>query len=140
MSYPYRPPHFVTVSHDKTLDFAGFMTSLYTYSEDSPEYLYNSFSAEYYRIFACSERSPRNPDVTMGRYETVHEDLYRFLAKVGVTEECLDDIQGFRRMNPSAHRHYSTYYTDSLVEQVYRYNRAIIDEFGYRFESASPDS
>ncbi len=136
MSYPHRPPHFVTVSHDKTLDFAGFMTSLYSYPEDSPEYLYNSFSAEYYRIFGCNEAVPRNPVIEMGRYETVHDDLHAFLARVGVDRECLDDIEGFRRMNPSPHRHYSTYYTDEVVDQVYRHNRAVIDEFGYRFDPA----
>ncbi len=51
ISYPYRPPHFISVSQDKSLDFEGFMGSLFTYPRDSEEYVYNSYSAEYYRIF-----------------------------------------------------------------------------------------
>lgn len=137
MSYPHRPPHFITVSKDKTLDFAAFMKNLYTYPRDSAEYLYNSFSAEYFRIFSCGDDAPSNPAVEMGRYETVHADLYRFLEKVGVDQECLDEIDGFRSMNPSPHRHYSTYYTDEIVASVYEHNRAVIDEFGYRFSPGS---
>lgn len=68
-------------------------------------------------------------------FETVHDDLYRFLDRVGFDRECLDDIEGFRKINPSKHRHYSSYYTDALVEQVYDHAKPIIDEFGYQFET-----
>jgi len=43
--------------------------------------------------------------------------------------------RGFRKINPSKHRHYSTCFTDTLVEQVYEHAKPIIDEFGYRFET-----
>jgi hypothetical protein len=86
------------------------------------------------RIFSCSEERPRNPRVEMGRYETVHEDLRQFLASVGVSQDCLDEIATFRTMNNSRHNHYSTYYTDSLAEQVYLRDRAVIDEYGYQLE------
>lgn len=134
MSYPYRPPHFITVSRDKSLEFPQFIESLYSFPKDSLEYLENSFSAEYYRIFGCSEAQPRNPRVAMGRYETVHDDLHRFLSTVGVAQECLDEVSTFRKMNPSAHDHYSAYYDDELVDLVYRHEQAIIDEFGYEFD------
>lgn len=135
MSYPHRPPHFITVSQDKTLAFPDFMENLYRYPADSEEYIDNSFSAKYFHIFSCTPDHPRNDQVEMGRYETIHADLHRFLKRVGVTPECLDDIAGFRRMNPSAHRHFSTYYTDSVASQVYEHNRAVIDEYGYKLES-----
>jgi hypothetical protein len=137
MMYDHRPPHFMTVSQGKTLDFAGFMENLFTYPVDSEEYLYSSYSASYYEIFSCDANRPLNPQVEMGRYETIHDDLYRFLSKVGVEQACLDEIATFRRMNPSRHGHYSTYYTDSLAEQVYEHNRAFIDAFGYELERPS---
>ena len=133
--YDHRPPHFMTVSKDKTLDFAGFMTNLFRYPTNSEEYTYNSYSSEYYRIFSCSPRRPRNPKVVMGRYETIHDDLYAFLESVGVSNACLEEIHSFRMMNPSRHEHYSTYYTPELVEAVYEHNRPIIDEFGYEFDA-----
>jgi len=133
-TYDHRPPHFMTVSKDKTLDFGGFMENLDTYPLDSPEYLYSNYSDKYFRIFSCNENQPRNPRVEMGRYETVHDDLHRFLGKVGVDQACLDEIASFRRMNNSRHDHYSTYYTDSLAERVYMKDRAVIDEFGYELE------
>lgn len=134
-SYPYKPPHFMSVSKGKTLDFVEFMDAVYSLPVDSEEYIYNSYAAKYYHIFATGPQAPRNPDIEMGYFETVHDDLYRFLEKVGFEQECLDDIEGFRKINPSRHAHYSTYYTDSLVEQVYAHNKPIIDEFDYRFES-----
>ncbi|MDJ0663807.1 MAG: sulfotransferase family 2 domain-containing protein [Acidimicrobiia bacterium] len=140
-TYEHRPPLFMKVSEGKSLDFPEFMSNLYSYPKRSAEYKYNSFSAEYYRIFGCSPRRPRNPKVVMGRYETVHDDLYAFLETVGVSEACLEEIHSFRKMNPSQHEHYSTYYTPELVEAVYEHNRPIIDEFGYEFETpVSPGS
>ncbi len=136
MTYPHRPPLFMKVSRDKTLDFTGFMSSLFSYPTGSEEYRSNSFAAEYYRIFGCSPRRPRNPGVTMGRYETIHDDLHAFLRGAGVGDECLAEVHSFRRMNPSKHDHYSTYYTPALVEAVYEHNRPIIDEFGYEFETS----
>jgi hypothetical protein len=56
-------------------------------------------------------------------------------SRIGFDRECLDDIEGFRRINPSKHRNYSTYYTDALVEQVYEHTKPIIEEFDYRFEN-----
>lgn len=135
-SYDHRPPHFMTVSKDKTLDFAGFMENLATYPPDSEESLYNSYTDKYMRIFSCTADQPRNPRVEMGRYETVHEDLHRFLASVDVDQACLDEIATFRTMNNSRHSHFSTYYTDSLAEQVYLRDRAVIDEF--RYEISGP--
>ncbi|MCP3998403.1 MAG: hypothetical protein GY722_25560 [bacterium] len=135
--YPHKPPHFMTVSEGKTVDFAGFMTNLYRYPADSDEYTYNSFAEKYYRIFGCSPDHPRNPTVEIGHYETVHDDVHRFLSTVGVSEVCLDEIAGFRRMNNSRHAHYSSYYTPGLVDLVYRNNQEIIDEFGYEFETRS---
>ena len=136
MEYPYRPPHFMTVSEGKTVDFAGFVGNLRKYPPDSPEYLSNTFSAEYFRIFACSASRPRNPEVEMGRYESVHDDVHSFLSRAGVRSECLDEIATFRRINPSPHRHYSTYYTPGLAEQIYAHDRVVIDEFGYGFEAS----
>jgi hypothetical protein len=135
-AYGHRPPHFMTVSKGKTLDFAGFMENLYSYPPDSAEYIDNSFSAKYFDIFSCTPDHPSNERVEMGRYETIHADLRRFLASVGVSRECLDDINGFRRMNNSSHRHYSTYYTESIADQVYEHNRAVIEAYGYRLESS----
>lgn len=134
-SYPHKPPLFMAVSEGKTVDFAGFITNLYRYPVGSEEYEYNSFSAKYYRIFGCTPDSPRNPQVEIGRYESVHDDVYRFLSTVGVNQDCLDDIAGFRRMNNSPHAHYSTYYTPHLADLVYEHNREVIDEFGYEIES-----
>lgn len=134
-SYEHRPPHFITVSKDKTLDFAGFMENLYGYPPDSEEYVYNSFSANYFDIFSCTPDRPRNDRVEMGRYETIHADLRRFLATVGVGRECLEDIEGFSRMNNSKHQHYSTYYTESVADQVYEHDRAVIDAYGYQLEN-----
>lgn len=134
-TYEHRPPHFITVSKDKTLDFAGFIENLYTYPPGSPEYEYNSFSTKYFRIFSCTEDEPLNARVEMGRYETVHDDLHRFLSKVGIDQACLDEIASFRQINPSWHDHYSTYYTDALANLVYENNRVVIDTFGYELES-----
>ena len=111
------------------------MTNLYEYPVDSEEYEYNSFSAKYYRIFGCAEEQPRNPRVQMGKYENVHDDLYRFLSTVDVSQECLDDIATFRRVNNSWHDHYSSHYTPELADLVYEHNRAVIDEFGYEMET-----
>jgi len=133
--YDHRPPHFMTVSKDKTLDFAEFMKNLYNYPPGSDEYEYNSFATKYYRIFGCSPKKPINPKVVMGRYETIHDDLHAFLSTVGVSQECLDDIHGFRRMNNSRHDHYSNYYTPELADLVYEHNKPIIDAFGYELES-----
>lgn len=135
MKYPYRPPHFITVSRDKTLEFPEFMESLYSFPKDSPEYIANSFSAEYFRIFATSAQQPSNPRVDMGRYETVHADLHRFLSRVSVVRECLDEIATFRKMNPSPHQHYSRYYPEPLVELVREHEGVVIEEFGYEFEA-----
>ncbi len=135
MEYPHRPPHFMTVSRDKTVDFAGFIENWSRLDPDSPEYIYNSFSAEYFRVFSSTKERPRNPQVEMGRYETVHEDLRRFLAQVGVGEECLDEITSFRQMNPSRHKHYSTYYNDRLAQLVYEHNSEVVDEYGYEIVS-----
>jgi hypothetical protein len=134
-SYPYKPPHFMSVSQNKTLDFAGFMEAVFSLPVDSEEYIYNSYAAKYYRIFAATAQAPRNPEIEMGFFESVHDDLYRFLDRIGFDRECLDDIEGFRRINPSKHRHYSTYYTDTLVQQVYEHTKPIIEEFDYRFEN-----
>jgi hypothetical protein len=133
-SYPYQPPHFMSVSQGKTLDFVSFMESVFSCPRDSEEYIYNSYAAKYYRIFATTEQVPRNPNIEMGYFESIHDDIHRFLASVGVKQECLDDIEGFKKINPSKHQHYSSYYTDSLVELVYEHNKAIIDEYGYRFD------
>ncbi len=134
-SYPYKPPHFMTVSAGKSVDFAGFITNLYSYPIESEEYRYNSFSAKYFRIFGCTPESPRNPQVEIGRYETVHDDVHRFLSTIDVSQECLDEIADFRRMNNSQHEHYSTYYTPDLADLVYENNRIVIDEFGYELEA-----
>jgi hypothetical protein len=134
-TYPYEPPHFMSVSAGKTLEFSEFMERIYSYPEDSEEYIDNSFSAKFYHIFGTSEHEPRNSNIETGRFETIHDDLRRFLARVGFDQETLDEIGGFQRINNSRHGHYSTYYSDTLAEQVYEHNRPIIEEFGYTFES-----
>ncbi len=60
----------------------------------------------------------------MGYFESIHDDLHRFLAEVGVDQECSTISTGSEPMNPSPHRHYSTYYSQALVDQVYGHNRA----------------
>ncbi len=137
MSYPYRPPHFMTVSEDKTLDFAGFMQNLRRFPVDSPEFRYNSFSVEYFRIFGCDSERPRNPDIVMGRYESVHDDVIAFFERIGVIRACIDEVAAFRSMNPSRHGAYWKYYDDALAEGVYAADKAVIDEFGYQFGNST---
>ena len=135
MSYDYRPPHFMTVSRDKTLGFAEFMQNLRRFPVDSPEYRANSFSTEYFRIFGCDEKRPRNPDIQVGRYETVYDDVIAFFEEIGIDQACIDEVPSFRTMNPSPHKPYWTYYTDAVAEGVYESDRAVIDEFGYEFRA-----
>lgn len=43
-------------------------------------------------------------------------------------------------MNPSPHRHCSTCYDDETVALVYQHNQAVIEAYGYRFETPSRGS
>lgn len=135
MEYPYRPPHFLTVSEDKTLSFAEFMQNLHRFPVNSPEYRSNSFSCEYFRVFGCSEEEPRNPNVQMGRYESVHDDVIAFFTQIGIEPACIEEVDTFRSMNPSRHEPFWKYYNTELADLVYEHNRAIIDEFGYELET-----
>ncbi len=134
MTYPHKPPTFMKLSEDKTLDFADFMARWLAVSPDSEEYADNSFSAKYFRIFGANPAHPQNPNIEIGRYETIHADLQRFLTRVGLSAACIADVPGFRTFNPSKHDRYWTYYTDELAEQVYERDREFIDAFAYTLE------
>jgi hypothetical protein len=133
MTYPHEPPTFMKLSEDRTLDFAGFMARWLALPPDSEESVDNSFSAKYFRIFEATRAHPQNPTIEMGRYETIHADLQRFLTLVGLSAACIADVPAFRTFNPSRHNCYWTCYTDELVEQVYERDREVIDTFAYTF-------
>jgi hypothetical protein len=64
----------------------------------------------------------------VGRFETLHEDFERVRSRLAAPTAALPHL------NRSTHRHYSSYYTESLRELVSdRYARDIA-AFGYRFE------
>jgi hypothetical protein len=68
----------------------------------------------------------------VGRYESLHQDTERLFTRLGLAGVKLPHV------NPSNHRHYSTYYSDDLAEVVrHRYARDI-ETFGYEFSRGEP--
>ena len=76
----------------------------------------------------------------IGRFENLQEDFLDILERLGVdeSEAIRDAMQSRERKNTSRHSHYSHYYDDELRELVGRQDAALIDRFGYEFESIKP--
>ena len=76
----------------------------------------------------------------IGRFENLQEDFLDILERLGVdeTEAIRDALQSGERKNTSRHSHYSHYYDDELRELIGRLDAALIDRFGYEFESMKP--
>jgi len=76
----------------------------------------------------------------IGRFENLQEDFLGILGQLGVgeTEAIRDILQSSERKNTSRHSHYSHYYDDELRDLIRRHDAALIDRFGYEFESVKP--
>jgi hypothetical protein len=79
-----------------------------------------------------------NPDeVIFCRQERLRADLIHFLERIGAaTDEIRAHVLEADKQNTANHSHYSSYYTSELAELVSIRDRAVIERFGYTFESA----
>jgi hypothetical protein len=79
-----------------------------------------------------------NPDeVFFCRQESLRADLIHFLERIGAaTDEIRGHVLESAKQNTANHSHYSSYYTPELAELVSLRDRAVIERFGYTFESA----
>ena len=76
----------------------------------------------------------------VGRFENLQEDFIDILERLGVDEAAAirDALQSRERKNTSRHSHYSHYYDDELRALIGQQDAALIDRFGYEFESIKP--
>lgn len=73
--------------------------------------------------------------LTIGRYESLIDDLELFLSRVDVSLDAsaTTRIRQGERLKASEHRPYREYYDDDLRDLVGESCRSLVERFGYRF-------
>jgi hypothetical protein len=120
-------------SKDGSLDFPATVRN--AVSASSKKWGSDFYSAVFRNILG---RGFDAESLTVGRFESLVDDLDDFLAKVGVglTDEAIDRIRVEPPVNVSDHRSYHEYFDDELRDVVASGCRMFIDRFDYRFETA----
>ena len=76
----------------------------------------------------------------VGKIETMANDIKRIfeinqIKSIKAIEDFHNENKDVSKIsNMSKHEHYSKYYTDDLIDLVYRENKEIIENFNYKFE------
>jgi hypothetical protein len=91
-------------------------------------------------LFARMLGSECDEQTYIGRFENLQRDFLAIMERLSVREmEALQRELGQReRKNVSRHSHYSHYYDDECKELVAVREAALIERFGYEFESVKP--
>jgi hypothetical protein len=90
------------------------------------------YTARIHRFFGGGLGSDR---LVVGRYESLIEDLDRFLTRVGapLDSAALARIRAAAPLNATDHKPYREYYSEQLRDLVGRCCRMPIERFGYSF-------
>lgn len=123
-------PHFKAISAGSSLDFATIVRKACTFSEPPVEGDLYSFCIKFIVGPGLDSES-----TTLGRYESLSDDLERFLGDVGVElpEGAMTRIRAKSPIQASDHEPYRQYYDDDLRDLVGESSRMFIDRFGYEF-------
>lgn len=75
-------------------------------------------------------------NLTVGRFESLVDDLDRFLSWVGVElpDDAIARAHATDPINATKRRHYREYFDEELRDLVGESSRLLIDRFGYEFE------
>jgi Flp pilus assembly protein TadD/quercetin dioxygenase-like cupin family protein len=83
---------------------------------------------------------PDSERLEIGRFENLQDDFLEIMSRLGVTQvdAMRTAFNNQARANVSRHSHYSHYYDDELRDLVATRDDALIEKYGYEFESLKP--
>jgi hypothetical protein len=123
-------PVFRRLSGGRTLDFATMVRRACALGDEAPA---GDLCTAYFRLIVGDGLD--SPLLTIGRFESLIDDLESFLVAAGVksADGSIARMRAAAPLNASKHDPYHRYYSEELRDLVGESCQLAIDRFGYRF-------
>ena len=91
-------------------------------------------------LFARMLGDSHSEQLEIGRFENLQDDFLSIMSRLDVaqTDAMRAAFDSQTRGNVSRHSHYSHYYDNELRDLVAAHDQALIDDYGYEFQSLKP--